>query len=84
MIRYFKCVVCGKRCIDKSSTQNKRYCSKECRDKYYSAARFQVCKYNEGVVCNKRECKNCGWNPEVAAAKKRAVCFAYMSGRKFA
>lgn len=71
MIRYFKCAVCGKRSLDQSSAQNKRFCSSECRNAYHNKARSRACKFNEGVVCSNRACKTCGWNPEVA--KKRAL-----------
>lgn len=35
------------------------------------------CKYNEGVGCHpmKRQCGNCGWNPEVAKERLARICF---------
>ena len=29
------------------------------------------CDYNDQVVCNKRECYHCGWDPEVAQERLR-------------
>lgn len=32
-----------------------------------------VCRYNENVSCNDRNCGKCGWNPEVEAARSKAI-----------
>lgn len=35
-----------------------------------------ICKYNDGIFCNKRDikdewfCRHCGWNPDEAKARK--------------
>ena len=29
--------------------------------------------FNEGVNCEKQECSNCGWNPDVAQRRKEAL-----------
>jgi hypothetical protein len=31
------------------------------------------CDYNDQVVCDKRECYHCGWDPEVAQERLREV-----------
>ena len=28
----------------------------------------RVCQFNEAVVCDRKECYHCGWDPEVAKA----------------
>ena len=28
------------------------------------------CRFNDGVVCNEQHCDKCGWNPEVAQARR--------------
>ena len=72
MIRYYKCVVCGKEGI--SNGRERRFCSTKCSNQYFTEKRYQSCKYNEGVVCGEQDkCKNCGWNPKVAAQKKKAL-----------
>jgi hypothetical protein len=30
------------------------------------------CPFNEGVVCDSEECYHCGWDPEVAKARRKA------------
>ena len=27
------------------------------------------CPYNEGLICEKKECWRCGWNPKVAEVR---------------
>ena len=81
MIRYFKCVVCGKRGMDKSSTQNRKFCSQECSDFYHRRKKGiglkgderVHCKFNDGVVCHTHKCRGCGWNPVVAQKRMEAV-----------
>lgn len=81
MIRYFKCVVCGKRGMDQSSTQNKKFCSRQCADTYYRRKKGVglkkegrvYCRFNEGVECYKHDCVGCGWNPAVAKNRLEAV-----------
>ncbi len=34
---------------------------------------FWKCQYQEHVMCADRNCTNCGWNPEVAAARTAAI-----------
>lgn len=74
-MRVFNCVVCGTEAIDKSRTQSKKFCCENCAQAYFRKAHGaaedtrQRCRFNDGVVCDKHKCRNCGWNPEVA--KKR-------------
>lgn len=78
--REFTCIVCGQKGIDRSSTGIRKFCSKYCSGRYRDSLRYPRkkpeapgCCFNEGVACFKKECSNCGWNPEVA--KKRRVSF---------
>jgi hypothetical protein len=31
------------------------------------------CQYNEGVICNRKQCNHCGWDPEVSKARMKAI-----------
>ncbi len=75
MIRYYKCANCGKRGLDNSCAQNKRFCSKKCSNIYHAKNRFagSSCEFNEGVACEKHLCRNCGWNPTVANMRVEAL-----------
>ena len=75
MIRYYRCENCGKRGIDASPRQEKRFCSSSCSSAWHNKHRWpgKVCKFNEGVVCGDHKCKNCGWNPAVAERKKMVL-----------
>lgn len=41
----------------------------------------RVCQFNDAVVCDSKECYHCGWDPEVANARKEALV-REVSGRK--
>ena len=30
----------------------------------------RTCQFNEAVVCDRKECYHCGWDPEVAKARE--------------
>jgi hypothetical protein len=75
-VREFTCVVCGRRDVDLSRSQNKKFCSETCSQEYYRRKRGvglekerELCRFNDAVECSKHMCRNCGWNP--AVAKKR-------------
>ena len=42
------------------------------RKRYDSAMAF-VCPHNEGCLCMKKACENCGWHPEVEKARKEKL-----------
>ena len=83
----YTCVVCGHKGIDKSPSQNRIFCSKECQRRYYDSKQGYrkyynskrgyrggtACKYNEGVACTDHQCENCGWNPAVAKMRAEAI-----------
>ena len=78
--REFECAVCGKKVIDNSFRQNGKYCGEACNSKaYYRRKKMTeevvvvLCKYNDGVVCDKQNCQNCGWNPEVEKMRKEQL-----------
>ena len=75
MFRYYRCAVCGKRGLDTSPSKNRRFCSKECSNTYFSKKRVtsDACTFNEGVVCDKHKCRKCGWNPAVAKMRVEAL-----------
>lgn len=31
------------------------------------------CVYNHGIICSTRECGRCGWNPDVAEKRLKAI-----------
>ena len=78
-MREFTCVVCGAKSIDKGSFQNKKYCSKECSNRYWNRKRYgeirehPTCKYNQAVCCSSKDCENCGWHPDVIKKRKEAI-----------
>ena len=69
------CLVCGKEFI--KTRPNKRFCSRNCAC-YVANKRAKArkngevlecgsdCVYNNALVCTKRKCDSCGWNPTVA------------------
>lgn len=38
------------------------------------------CRYNEGVICDKRACLRCGFHPDVEARRKAAIHAAVQAG----
>lgn len=81
MIRYYKCANCGKRGMDTSTAQNRRFCCTKCSDDYYRHKRGeglgkedrQYCPHNDGVECYNHTCGNCGWNPVVAERRNMKI-----------
>lgn len=77
-MREIKCLNCGKKVIDRSSTQCRKFCSKRCASgfnhrKGYYQANDTPCLYNDGVVCMDHKCDNCGWNPAVAKKREEKI-----------
>ena len=73
-MREIICPVCGKKAIDKSSLQNKMFCSRLCLNRYHDRKRSKpvekVCQHNAWVLCMDKQCDRCGWNPVVEQARK--------------
>ena len=73
----YTCEVCGKVKQVKCRSDIGRFCSKKC----YGFGRAngyvqnitqseEPCKFNpDGVICDTKNCKECGWNPDVAKAR---------------
>lgn len=71
------------------SFYNKRFCSYSCAAKgnrgveqvevdmshdWKSAGQgLWICRYRKHIRCKDRNCAKCGWNPEVAEARSRAI-----------
>ena len=73
-MRVITCVVCGKKDIDRSMAQNKKYCSEACFQKArYSKGVDMDCKFNKGVGCLVQNCESCGWNPKVEKIRKARI-----------
>lgn len=76
------CEWCGKPFDGRTS---KRFCSLSCSSKYSNSIRWPNdwpkksekalydCPYNEGCACERMKCNKCGWNPEVAEARTKAM-----------
>ena len=78
-MREIICAECGKKAIDMSSTQTRKYCSEECATLAWRKSRGYVytelkhhCTYNKEVRCRVHACSKCGWNPEVEQKRKAA------------
>lgn len=76
----FTCVICGKKALDKSTTQSRMYCSQKCASIAYERnrkmrrkCRESCCVYNPNVLCWGHKCSNCGWNPKVETRRKEAL-----------
>ena len=78
-MREFICANCGRKAIDNTPTGVQKFCCRGCRESYYYREKKQsdstrpVCQYNDGVLCEKQKCENCGWNPEVEKARKEKL-----------
>ena len=71
-----KCKCCGKEFLAKS--EYRRYCNADCYDRHHKVESAPIpkslaCRFADGVVCEKRSCEACGWNP--AVAKERLAKF---------
>lgn len=78
-MREFTCIVCGAKGINRSYRQDKKFCSTKCSNAYWNKKRYggnkgyPPCKYNEGVACTDKDCKSCGWHPDVIKKRKEAI-----------
>lgn len=76
--RFYTCIVCGVKGIDRSSTGCRKFCSKECSTRYWNkkhavGKESPGCLFNEGVACENQQCLNCGWHPNVEKRRKEAL-----------
>ena len=67
-----KCKGCGKEF--KANSQYRKFCDAVCYDRYHRIKNTPIprevaCRYADGVVCSKRDCEKCGWNPKTADAR---------------
>lgn len=60
------CQYCGKKYF--GILRKRKYCSRRCRYAVEEKVSYG-CPFNDAVVCKKKQCDSCGWNP--AIAKKR-------------
>lgn len=72
-MKQFTCLNCGKK--GRTNRSNQRFCDSHCRQIYHDkqrrpAAEFEKCRFNKGVECSGGDCSTCGWNPDVAEARK--------------
>ena len=72
----YTCIFCGAKGVDRSTTGDRKFCSKNCAAKHWRrvhSVRHEStgCLFNEGVACdNHSRCLSCGWNPEVDSLRK--------------
>lgn len=78
-MKEFTCIVCGAKGIDTSHSQNKMFCSLECKNYHWrrthgqGESEYERCVYNDGVMCDDPNCKRCGWNPDVTKRRMGAI-----------
>lgn len=76
-MREFICKECGVKCLDRSPAKSRKFCSKQCQQRWRDKQRAQPiempCLYNEGVQCMKPKCDRCGWNPVVEQKRKERL-----------
>ena len=72
----YTCEYCGKVVEVERKRQVQRFCNKSCAASYGNKLRVGnnpvpgECIYQpETIICDKRICSKCGWNPEVAKAR---------------
>jgi hypothetical protein len=80
-----KCLYCGKPLENPKNKYCSKVCAGKATGGYHGREadydvsfpwkklndRFYECRYNEGCACDSRHCSTCGWNPVVAAARKK-------------
>ncbi len=76
----FTCEYCGKVVEVERKWQVQRFCDKSCAASYRNklmAGKNPTpgdCIYQpESIMCDRRKCSKCGWNPEVAHARLEAI-----------
>ena len=69
----FKCLHCGVEFEGRPGEENRVLCSQKCYKNFmYEQTHFE-CPHNEAVVCGRRACWKCGWNPTVAKKRLEAM-----------
>lgn len=76
--RTFTCLTCGAEFT--SPSIDAKYCSYRCSARrnwiegrpQNTEEQFE-CPNNSGVICSKKECNRCGWNPDVATARSLKI-----------
>lgn len=77
----FNCEYCGKLRRVASRHDASRFCSRSCAKKWEWEQKgaaivegFFECVYQpESIMCDRKICSKCGWNPEVAKARLEAI-----------
>jgi hypothetical protein len=78
----YTCPVCGKVTQVEKSWLVRTYCSQSCASKDREKKRAEIDNMDtvgeciflpEAVMCYKRDCVNCGWNPVVAKARLERI-----------
>lgn len=78
----YTCPVCGKVTQVEREWQVRTYCSRACSGKAREAEKAEIESkcitgecifFPESINCYKRQCGNCGWNPEVAQARLKKI-----------
>lgn len=76
------CPVCGKVKKTAYKREVRTYCSVSCSVKDRERVKREIagkcipgeCIFQpESIICGKRDCGNCGWNPVVAKARLEAI-----------
>lgn len=74
------CAYCGKVVQVRWLSQMQKFCSKSCSASYGNKLRAGKepkpgeCIYQpESIMCDRRTCSRCGWNPEVAHARLEVI-----------
>ena len=81
----YTCAYCGKVVQVRWLSQAQKFCSKSCAASYGNTLRagrsgsrnnedVDECIFQpETIMCGKRKCESCGWNPVVAKARLEAI-----------
>ena len=78
----YTCPVCGKVTQVEKEHQVRTFCSRECASAAREFEKRMIrenciegeCVFQpESIICFKRDCINCGWNPVVAKARLEAI-----------
>lgn len=83
MVKFKNCVWCNTPFQQKANSQ--KYCSPQCAKQAHLDANAHLrpvpqrhkCPHNANLMCERRTCSRCGWNPEVEK-RRRAKILANM------
>ena len=87
MVEMKKCAWCGTPFRPKANSQ--KYCNPQCAKQAYLDANAQLhpvpanvsCPHNANLVCERRACGKCGWNPKVSKRRLENI-LAALEGKK--